>query len=112
VTGTAFALSRAHRKEAQRRRAVRRRDRGDDRAVRRRRYRRLPDVGIPDGGHLARPERCRDHRVDTGDDRFLVPIVDKKYIFNYELGKVNNIKECKDLKIIDDFTDQKIHQVQ
>lgn len=49
--------------------------------------------------------------IDTGEDRFLVPIVDKKYIFNYELGKVNNIKDCKDLRIIDDFTDQTIHQV-
>lgn len=50
--------------------------------------------------------------IDTGEDCFLVPIVDKKHILNYELGKVNNIKECKDLKIIDDFADQKIHQVQ
>lgn len=57
-------------------------------------------------------ERVEIVLVDTGDDRFLVPIVDKKHIFNFELGKVNNIKECKDLKIIDDFTDQTIHQVQ
>jgi len=50
--------------------------------------------------------------IDTGDDLFLVPLVDKKYIFNMELGKVNNIKDHPTIKIIDDFEDQTIHQVQ
>lgn len=50
--------------------------------------------------------------IDTNDDRFLVPLVDKQRIFNFELGKVNNIKDYPKIEIIDDFTDQKIHQVQ
>ena len=50
--------------------------------------------------------------IDTGDDLFLAPLVDKKHIFNLELGKVNSIKDYPTIKIIDDFTDQKIHQVQ
>ena len=50
--------------------------------------------------------------VDTGDDLFLAPLVDKKCIFNIELGKVNNIKDHPAIKIIDDFKDQMIHQVQ
>ena len=57
-------------------------------------------------------ERVEIVLVDVGDDRFLVPLVDKKHIFNIELGKVNNIKNHPTVKIIDDFTDQKIHQVQ
>ena len=50
--------------------------------------------------------------IDTGDDLFLAPLLDKKYIFNLELGKVNNITDYPALKIIDDFKDQTIHQVQ
>lgn len=50
--------------------------------------------------------------VDTDDDLFLAPLVDKKYIFNIELGKVNNITDYPSIKIIDDFKDQEIHQVQ
>lgn len=50
--------------------------------------------------------------INTGDDVFLAPLVDKKYIFNIELGKVNNITDYPLIKIIDDFKDQKIHQVQ
>lgn len=50
--------------------------------------------------------------VDTGDDLFLAPLLDKKYIFNLELGKVNNITDYPALKIIDDFKDQTIYQVQ
>ena len=50
--------------------------------------------------------------VDSGDDLFLAPLVDKKYIFNIELGKVNNITDYPSIKIIDDFKDQEIHQVQ
>lgn len=49
--------------------------------------------------------------VDTGNDLFLAPLVDKKCIFNIELGKVNNIKDYPSLRIIDDFKDQEIHQV-
>lgn len=50
--------------------------------------------------------------IDTGDDLFLAPLVDKKHIFNIELGKVNNIKEWPSIDIVDDFNDQKIYQVQ
>ena len=49
--------------------------------------------------------------ADTGTDRLLMPIVDKKYIFNYELGKVNKIKDHS-IEVIDDFADAIIEQVQ
>ena len=49
--------------------------------------------------------------VDTGDDRFLVPLVDKQRVFNFELGKVNNIKECTTLEIVDEFLDAEMHQI-
>ena len=49
--------------------------------------------------------------VETPDDRFLLPLVDKKHIFNYELGKVNNIDNHK-LKIIDDFSNEVINAIQ
>ncbi len=49
--------------------------------------------------------------ADTGTDRLLVPIVDKKYIFNYELGKVNKIKDHQ-IEVIDNFADAEIEQVQ
>ncbi len=43
--------------------------------------------------------------VETKEDRFLLPVVDKKHIFNYELGKVNNIKDHAKIKIIDNFSE-------
>ena len=43
--------------------------------------------------------------VETKEDRFLLPVVDKKRIFNYELGKVNNIKDHANIKIIDNFSE-------
>ena len=49
--------------------------------------------------------------ADTGTDCLLMPIVDKKYIFNYELGKVNKIKDHQ-IEVIDDFADVEIEQVQ
>ena len=49
--------------------------------------------------------------ADTGTDRLLIPIVDNKYIFNYELGKVNKIKDHQ-IEVIDDFADAEIEQVQ
>ena len=49
--------------------------------------------------------------ADTGTDRLLMPVVDNKYIFNYELGKVNKIKDHQ-IKIIDDFADSEIEQIQ
>lgn len=49
--------------------------------------------------------------IDSGDDRFLVPLVDKQRVFNFELGKVNNIKECTTLKIVDEFLDVEMHQI-
>jgi len=50
--------------------------------------------------------------VETEDDRFLLPIVDKKYIFNYELGKVNNINDHKNIKTIDDFSSESVDVIQ
>ena len=49
--------------------------------------------------------------IDSGDDRFLVPLVDKQRVFNFELGKVNNIKECTTLEIIDEFLDAEMHPI-
>lgn len=49
--------------------------------------------------------------ADTGTDRLLMPVVDEKYILNYELGKVNKIKDHT-ITIIDDFADQEIEQIQ
>lgn len=49
--------------------------------------------------------------IDSGDDRFLVPLVDKQRVFNFELGKVNNIKECSTLTIVDEFLDVEMHQI-
>ena len=50
--------------------------------------------------------------VETTDDRFLLPIVDKKRIFNYELGKVNNIADHEQIKIIDDFSNESVDVIQ
>ena len=49
--------------------------------------------------------------VDTQDDRFLAPLIDKQRIFNFELGKVNNITECPTLTIIDEFPDTEMYHV-
>ena len=49
--------------------------------------------------------------ADTGTDCLLLPIVDKKYIFNYELGKVNKTSDHS-LTIIDNFADDNIEQIQ
>ncbi len=49
--------------------------------------------------------------ADTGNDRCLIPIVDKQRVFNYELGKVNNITECTTLEIVDEFFDAEVHQI-
>jgi len=50
--------------------------------------------------------------VETKDDRFLLPLVDKKHIFNYELGQVNNINDLKTLNIIDDFSNETVNAIQ
>ena len=50
--------------------------------------------------------------VETEDDRFLLPIVDKQRIFNYELGKVNNIADHEQIKIIDDFSNEIVDAIQ
>ena len=49
--------------------------------------------------------------ADTGNDRCLIPIVDKQRVFNYELGKVNNITKCTTLEIVDEFIDAEMHQI-
>lgn len=49
--------------------------------------------------------------IDDGSDRFLVPLVDKQRIFNYELGMVNNITDCTKLKIVDEFCDIEMHHI-
>lgn len=49
--------------------------------------------------------------IDSKEDRFLVPLVDKQRVFNFELGKVNNIKECSTLTIVDEFLDAEMHQI-
>ena len=56
-------------------------------------------------------ERVQIILADTKDDLCLLPLVDKKHIFNLELGKVNNIKDYS-IKILDTFADHKIEQVQ
>ena len=56
-------------------------------------------------------ERVQIILADTKDDLCLLPLVDNKYIFNLELGKVNNIKDYS-IKILDTFDDHKIEQVQ
>lgn len=49
--------------------------------------------------------------IDNGNDRFLVPLVDKQRVFNYELGKVNNITDCTTLKIVDKFCNAEMHNI-
>ena len=49
--------------------------------------------------------------ADTGNDRCLIPIVDKQRVFNYELGNVNNITKCTTLEIVDEFVDAEMHQI-
>lgn len=56
-------------------------------------------------------ERVQIILVDTKDDRFLMPIVDKKYIYNYELGKVNTIEDHPDITVIDSFSNDAIDQI-
>lgn len=46
--------------------------------------------------------------IDDGNDRYLVPVVDKKYVLNYELGNIVELSEIK-VNIIDTF-DKKIKQ--
>jgi len=49
--------------------------------------------------------------IDDTRNRFLVPILEDKYIFNYVLGMISNIHDYKEIIIVDDFEDQIVHNV-
>ena len=47
--------------------------------------------------------------IDDTRNRFLVPTLEDKYIFNYVLGVISNIHDYKEIIIVDDFEDQIVH---
>ena len=49
--------------------------------------------------------------IDDTRNRFLVPTLEDKYIFNYVLGVISNIHDYKEIIIVDDFEDQIVHNV-
>lgn len=50
--------------------------------------------------------------IDDGEDRYLIPFIDNKFILNYELGRISKWSHYrKKLKIIDKFTDKQIKTV-
>jgi hypothetical protein len=50
--------------------------------------------------------------IDDGDDRYLLPLIDKKYILNYELGSVSTLSELeKCFTVVDKYDSTKIKQM-
>jgi hypothetical protein len=49
--------------------------------------------------------------IDDGRDRFLVPLVDKTHILNYILGEISTLHNYKDIRIVDDFSDDPIPHI-
>ncbi len=50
--------------------------------------------------------------IDDGSDRLIVPIVEDKYVLNYELGEISIWHNIRDtVKVIDRFFDNDIRQV-
>ena len=46
--------------------------------------------------------------IDDDTDRFIVPILDKKYILNYVLGEISNIDDFPQIAIIEKFAKEEI----
>lgn len=46
--------------------------------------------------------------IDDDKDRFLVPLVDKKYILNYVLGEISSIEEFPQVQVIESFCNDEI----
>lgn len=49
--------------------------------------------------------------IDDDKDRFLVPVVENKYLFNYILGEISNIHDYADIRIVDDFGNSSVPRV-
>jgi len=47
--------------------------------------------------------------IEDDRDRFLVPIIDKKYILNYVLGEISTFDDFPQIRIIDSFEDEDIY---
>lgn len=46
--------------------------------------------------------------IEDDKDRFLVPLVDKKYILNYVLGEISSIEEFPQVQVIEFFRNEEI----
>jgi len=46
--------------------------------------------------------------IDDKKDRFLVPLLDKKYILNYVLGEISSIEEFPQVQVIESFRNDEI----
>lgn len=56
-------------------------------------------------------ERVEIILIEDDKDRFLVPIVDKKYILNYILGEISNIQDFPKIEIIQSFLSEEIERL-
>jgi hypothetical protein len=48
--------------------------------------------------------------IEDDRDRYLVPLLDNKYIFNFELGMISTVHDPR-IKIIDRFEDETIDRI-
>ena len=46
--------------------------------------------------------------IDDDKDRFLVPLIDKKYILNYVLGEISSIEDFPQVQVIESFRNDEI----
>ena len=46
--------------------------------------------------------------IEDDKDRFLVPLVDKKYILNYVLGEISTIEDFPQIQVIESFRNEEI----
>ena len=46
--------------------------------------------------------------IDDNTDRFIVPLLDKKYILNYVLGEISNTDDFPQIEIIEKFAKEEI----
>lgn len=46
--------------------------------------------------------------VEDDTDRFLLPIVDKKYLLNYVLGEISNVEDFPQIKVIETFRNEEL----
>jgi len=58
------------------------------------------------------PESVELHLVNDTDGQYLLPIIDNKFILNYEIGKVSTYSELNDdFTVLQRFSKEKIKQI-